>query len=172
MTADPRPAPPGHADRDAQKLDLGTIIYEHMERAGATLMWELADAILAAGFARTPESASGIAGISTRFSEHRGDSPGPLLPDAKDGPALGRVEPASGTAEPVAWQVIGSNGRILVTTDYMEPDVGREECERYAAKYNAEPSRRHSAQPYTVRPLYLHPAPPPSVGDIPSPEPQ
>ena len=59
MTADPRPAPPEHADRDAQKLDLGTIIYEHMERAGATLMWELADAILAAGFARTPESASG-----------------------------------------------------------------------------------------------------------------
>ena len=61
MTADPRPAPPEHADRDAQKLDLGTIIYKHMERAGATLMWELADAILAAGFARTPERASGTA---------------------------------------------------------------------------------------------------------------
>lgn len=43
----------GAQDRE-EKLDLGTIIMNHLEQHGATLMWDLADTILAAGFRRSP----------------------------------------------------------------------------------------------------------------------
>ena len=65
MTADPRPAPPEHADRDAlaeritQYLSAGGLVNpESMEHAKVRDLLIGCRAILAAGFARTPESAS------------------------------------------------------------------------------------------------------------------
>ena len=61
-------------------------------------------------------------------------------------------ESASGTAEPVAWMICSIGGTREVTFDKARAD-------EYV-----------DCVAYSVEPLYLHAAPPPSVGATPSPE--
>ena len=207
MTADPRPTPPEHADREvlAEIIRISNPFLEDATPEIVALTLHYADAILAAGFARTPESASGTAGISTRFSEHRGDSPGPLLPDTKDGPALGRVEPASGTAEPqtsdddkceicelvAAVQFLESGEQLCEGCYQLRLAEGRgwvralsyavSRCEQQVTGFKSELHEAYdNGVAECVRRLrdalerhdasFSASAPPPSVGDTPSPE--
>ena len=119
MTADPRPAPPEHADRDA----LLKILDDHMNSSAMISEGEAADAILAAGFARTPER-------------------------------------ASGTAEPVVWLVRSG------ADYYSVPLTDEQDAKDTAASWKRDGLER----PIVLVPLYLHPAPPPSVGATPAPE--
>ena len=128
--------------------------------AAVELIWEF---FIEQGFARTTESAAGTAGISTRFSELRGDSPGPLLPDAKDGPALGRVEPASGTAEPIPQGFLNVCDYIRLVYKNPRHKKGRDRVSVTLNPNNAEAILEMERRATLT-------APPPSVGATPSPE--
>ena len=134
MTADPRPAPPEHADRDAlaeritQYLSAGGLVNpESMEHAKVRDLLIDCRAILAAGFVRTPEC-------------------------------------ASGTAEPFAYTIIDNDDFAVSSILWHEKLPAENEC----AVFN---DVRGYLGPFKVAAIYLHPAPPPSVGATPSPEP-
>ena len=166
MTADPRPArpaPPEHADRD-DHVAISNIVWLN---AGFGHSSVCADKILAwmksEGFARTPESASAEVTMfqdsaMRNFRELESGLPDNQLHFASAGSASGPagLMPESG---PIAWAVYdGNNVFYRVTREWG------------AAKNDTRMGTGSRPAPFTVYPLYLHPAPPPSVGATPSPE--
>jgi len=97
--------------------------------------------------------------ISDDQSEDAKDVAGRVLRWMKSKGFARTPESAAGTAEPVAWAVVDGSGSV------REAHGRKWLCERgieVPGLRSYEPN-----EPFTVQPLYLHPAPPPSVGDTP-----
>ena len=154
--SDPRPAPPEHADRDAPDPVIqalkplpdpdddaawAKIIAGLEERTSAT-----ARLVLALEKARTIPPGFLDQMVYASNTAHHVES---MLMDQIQAARARTPESASGTAEPVAWMICSIGGTREVTFDKARAD-------EYV-----------DCVAYSVEPLYLHPASPPSVGATP-----